>query len=81
MYVLHYKHEETSSHHSVSFSSFLSQILENKLDFRFPARPGVIRLSEVCCSPAASNLEETAAALKLASRAAKVVNQRPPGAT
>ena len=27
----------------------------------------------VCCSPAASNLEETAAALKLASRAAKVV--------
>lgn len=33
-------------------------------------------LMYVCCSPAASNLEETAAALKLASRAAKVVNQR-----
>lgn len=36
-------------------------------------------LMYVCCSPAASNLEETAAALKLASRAAKVVNQRSDG--
>jgi len=33
-------------------------------------------LMYVCCSPARSNIEETAAALKLASRAAKVVNQQ-----
>lgn len=32
-------------------------------------------LMYVCCSPARSNIDETAAALKLASRAAKVVNQ------